>query len=151
VSDSLWRDEDYEPATLPSPAELLHPEWALSAPPQLGEAGAPAVPAPPASIGPDGAPIEPELTRFLPRRRPGRYLIAAAVTAVALGAGALVVASTTGATGPNGVGLFFATIGAISVGVVAIVWVWRWAGRRRSGIPTKRSRAIDVEGGRPGQ
>jgi hypothetical protein len=138
MSDSLWRDEDYEPATLPSPAELLHWEALQSAPTEAGETGAPEVPQPSATIGLDGAPIEPVLTRFLPRRRPGRYFIAAAVTAGAFCAVALVVASLAGATGPKGVGLFFASVGVVAVGAVAVVWVWRWAGRRRSGLPRKR-------------
>jgi hypothetical protein len=151
VTDSLWRDDDYEPATLPSPAQLLHPELLQSAPTEAGEIGTPGVAQPPATIGPDGVPIEPELTRFIPRPRPGRFIVAAAVTAAVFCGVALIVAAMTGATGPKGVGLFFAGIGTALAGVVAVVWIWRWAGRRHSGIPTKRSSAIEVQGARPSQ
>lgn len=110
----------------------------MSTPTGAGEARAFEAPPPPATFGPDGAPIEPALTRFLPRRRPGRYIVAAVVTATVFGAVALVVPALTGASGPGGVGLFFATIGTAAVGIVAIVWVWKWAGKRRRGVPYAR-------------
>ena len=94
-------------------------------------------------LGPDGKPIEPEPTRFLPQRRPGRYIIAAVVT-TAVGCGvALVVALTMGTTGPNGVGLFFAAVGAVVVGLVVVM-----TGVEVGWAPTRRLPRKVGEGGR---
>lgn len=138
VSEYLERDENYEPATLPSPAELLHWESlhpASSDGGQAGIAGTPGVSASP--LGPDGKPIEPEPTRFLPRRRPGRYIVASVVTTIVLLGVVLVVALMTSASGPSGVGIFFATVSAVVVGLVVVVRMWKWAGRRQRGIPSR--------------
>ncbi|MCJ7827207.1 MAG: hypothetical protein MUP36_03085, partial [Demequinaceae bacterium] len=132
--------------TLPSAGELLHWEELHSPPSDTGPVGFPEAKAP--TIGPDGSPIEPELTRFLPRPQPGRYVVAAVVTACAFIAVGATVTLMAGASGPKGVGVFFAVIGAVVAGVVIVVWVWRWAGRRRSGIPIKRSNPAEVQGGR---
>ena len=149
MSDFLERDEDYEPATLPSAAELLHPEGLLAPPGETGPVGFPEAKAP--VLGPDGSPIEPELTRFIPRAQPGRYVVAAMVTAVVFVAIAVVVALTSGAKGAKGIGAYLAIIGTVVLGAAIVPWVWRWAGRRRSGIPIKRSNPAEVEGGQPSQ
>jgi hypothetical protein len=144
VSDFLERDENYEPATLPSPGELLHWEELHSPPPvDTGPVGFPEAKEP--KLGPDGSPIEPELTRFLPRPQPGRYVIAALVTAAVFMGIASVVALTSNAEEAKGIGAYFALIGAGAIGLVTVPWVWRWAGRRRSGIPTKRSAPIESQ------
>lgn len=133
--------------TLPSAAELLHPGEV-----QLSPDGAPSVPmVAEGAVPPPVPPPEPgeEATRFLPRARPGRYVVAAAVTAGALAGIAWGVASVGGASGAKEMGFFFAGIGATVVGIVAVVRVWRWAGRRRSGIPTRRSGLDDPRGEGP--
>jgi hypothetical protein len=139
VSDYLERDEDYEPVTLPSPAELLHwgevetsPDGTLG-PPVVNEGTIPAVPPPVTEP-------EEEPTRFVARARPGRYVVAAVVTAGAFAGIAWGAAWMGGASGAKGIGAYFAAIGAIAVGIVVVVSVWRWAGRRRSGIPSRQYR-----------
>jgi len=142
MSDYLERDEDYEPVTLPSPAELLHPgevrtlpDGSPSVTPTVEGAAIPPVPPP--------APEE-EVTRFVSRARPRRYLVAALVTAAAFAGIAWGAASIGSASGAKGIGIYFAAIGAIFVGVVVVVAIWRWAGKRRSGIPIRRTRVSDV-------
>ncbi|MBN2177722.1 MAG: hypothetical protein JW722_08750 [Demequinaceae bacterium] len=150
MSDFLERDENYEPAVLPSPGELLHWEALHSPPPvDTGPVGFPEAKAP--VLGADGAPVEPELTRFLPRARPGRYVIAAAVTAGVFVGIAFVVALTANATDAKGIAAYFAIIGAVAAGFTTVLWVWRWAGRRRSGIPLKRSNPAEAPGGSPAE
>ncbi len=120
MSDYLERDENYEPATLPSPGELLH--WGDL----HGE------PAPPSIVSPDG-----DFTRFVRRRSVGRTVVAAIVSAAAAGAGAWGVASLTAPGGPQGLGIYFASLAATAVGVIVLIGVWRWAGQRRLAIPRR--------------
>ena len=141
MSDYLERDEDYEPVTLPSAAELLHPGEVRSLPdgtPDVASTaeGAPIPPVPPPTP-------EEEATRFLPQARRGRYIVAAFVTAGAFASIAWGAAWMGGASGAKGIGIYFAGIGAIAVGIVLIVSVWRWAGKRRSGMPVRRARVVD--------
>jgi hypothetical protein len=118
VSDYLERDENYEPVTLPSPGELLHWGDLHGDPP------------PPSTVPQDG-----DFTRFVRRRSLGRTVVAAIVSVAAVGGGAWGIASLTGAGGPQGVGMYFAALGATAAGIAVIIGVWRWANRRKLALP----------------
>ena len=119
MTDNLERDDNYEPAVLPSPGELLH--WGdLHSPP----------PPPPVGGSEDG-----DFTRFLPKRQTWRFVVASVATLVLfLGVGAALAISVS-ASGPKGIGGFFLGFFVVVVGATGVAWFWRWAGRRRGGLP----------------
>jgi hypothetical protein len=119
VSDYLERDENYEPATLPSAGELLH--W--------GDLHGPEPK--PSIVAPEG-----DFTRFPRRRSTFRTLVAALVSIVAVVGGAWGVSWLTAPGGPSGFGPYFGGIAAVIVAVVILVRTWKWANVRRAVIPT---------------
>lgn len=131
---------------LPSAAELLHPGEV-----EVSSEGSVVV-----SANGEGAtvPASPpreqheESTRFLSRARPGRYVVAVIVTAGALFGLAWGVAAIGSTSGAKGIGVYFVVVGVAITGAVAVVSAWRWAWRRRSGIPKRRFNPTEVQGGK---
>lgn len=121
VTNFLERDDNYEPAVLPSPAELLH--W--------GDLhSSPAAAAPPSPLDESA-----EFTRFVPRRRKGRVTVAVILTVVLVGLATWGIGSLNLASGVAGIAAYFKG-GAILALVGGVLWgVWKWARRYRPGDP----------------
>lgn len=121
MTNYLERDENYEPAVLPSPAELLH--WGdLHSPPE--------------SRTPSVLPDDSEgFTRFVPQRRRGRIIAATLITVVLVALGAWGVGSLTMGSGVTGIAAYFKAAGLLAL-VGGVLWgLWRWARQPRTGGP----------------